>query len=155
MGYKVHSREKISEMVGDMPTRAEIDSHELPFYEWSDSDLTQLYSLSSQCNLQVIVHEDGSVSMQTIADTEDDSIANIQRSHCAQLEALHKRLKENWFVIYDYEETESPDVITTISQWKTSEDNAWGEQGRSMEDDRRFRKKKEEKNRYMRELKKE
>ena len=155
MGYKVHSREKISEMVGDMPTRAEIDSHELPFYEWSDSDLTQLYSLSSQCNLQVIVHEDGSVSMQTIADTEDDSIANIQRSHCTQLEALHKRLKENWFVMYDYEETESPDVITTISQWKTSEDNAWGEQGRSMKDDLRCREKKKEKNRYIRELKKE
>jgi len=126
MGYEVHSRKTITDMVNNKPTYAKIEGQKIPFYLWKDKDLTQLYSIGSQCALQVIVHEDGTVSMQTIADSENDKeIVARQRKHCSQLSGLHQRLRENWFVLYDYEETESPEEITTVSEWKSSEDYAW------------------------------
>lgn len=125
MGYEVHTRKKITEMARSKPVRAKVGEDKLPFYEWNNADLTQLYSVSSQCSLQVIVHDDGSVSMQTIAENESDDVVHVQRSHCSQLRALHEKLRKNWFIFYDYEETESPEEIKTVVQWRTSEENAW------------------------------
>lgn len=150
MGYEVHSRKKISEMANNQPIRAELGDYKLPYYQWNDSDLTQLYSLSSQCALQVIVHDNGTVSMQTIADDADESVVHTQRSHCAQLKALHKRLKENWFVLYDYEETESPNEITTVLQWRNSEENAWKRKDESIAVGHRSREKQTKTTRHMR-----
>lgn len=137
MGYEVHTRKKISEMAQKKPSHARLGEAKLPFYQWSQDDLTQLYSVSSKCALQVIVHDDGTVSMQTIAESVDDSIVPAQRAHCAQLKALYARLRKNWFVIYDYQETEAPEQITTVSTWRTTDGNAWHEQGSALVTDQR------------------
>ncbi len=125
MGYEVHTRKKIADMARSKPVHAKVGEDKLPFYEWNNADLTQLYSVSSQCALQVIVHDDGSVSMQTIAEDEGVDVVHVQRSHCSQLRALHENLRKNWFILYDYEETETSEKIKTVAQWRTSEDNAW------------------------------
>jgi hypothetical protein len=106
MGYKVQTHQNISEM-------------EL-FNKWKDSDLTQLYSISSTCALQVIVHSDGTVSMQTIAAKEDEGVIHEQKSHCSQLKKLRERLKKNWFILYEFKETKSPEVILTLAEWMDS-----------------------------------
>ena len=127
MGYEVHTRKRIAEMANKKPEHAKLGESKLPFYQWTEDDLTQLYSITSQCALQVIVHDDGTVSMQTIAESENTEIVPAQQHHCAQLKILHERLRQNWFVIYDYQETESPNSITTVSRWRTTGDFAWRE----------------------------
>lgn len=149
MGYEVHSRKKIAEMARSKPVRAKVGEDKLPFYEWNNADLTQLYSVSSQCALQVIVHDDGSVSMQTIAEEESENVVHVQRSHCSQLSALHENLRKNWFILYDYEETESPEKIKTVAQWRTSEENAWRTPGETVITDQRTKSKEADKTKRM------
>ena len=149
MGYEVHTRKKITEMARNKPVRAKVGEDKLPFYEWNNADLTQLYSVSSQCALQVIVHDDGSVSMQTIAEEESEDVVHVQRNHCSQLSALHEKLRKNWFIFYDYEETESPEEIKTVAQWRTSEENAWGTPGRTIITDQRAKSKETDKTKRM------
>lgn len=149
MGYEVHTRRKITEMASGKPVHAKVGDSKLPFYEWNDADLTQLYSISSQCALQVIVHDDGSVSMQTIAEDKDESVIHTQQSHCSQLKALHERLRRNWFILYDYEETATPEEIKTVAQWRTSEDNAWRRSDSTIVTDRRTKGKEADKTKRM------
>lgn len=146
MGYEVHSRKTITEMATSKPSHAKIGDQKLPFYQWKDDDLTQLYSISAQCALQLIVHDDGTVSMQTIADTGNgEEIVSEQRKHCSQLSRLHQRLRDNWFILYDYEETDSPEKITTVSEWRVSDDNAWRRDETLITDQRAKRKEAEQK----------
>ena len=125
MGYNVHTREKITEMASHKPKRAKLGENKLPFYEWNEADLTQLYSITSECDLQVIIHDDGTVSMQTIANETGDEVVATQQKHCSQLKALHERLRKNWFISYDYKETSSSDEVTTLAGWKASDEYKW------------------------------
>lgn len=125
LGYSVHTRKDIAEMAGYKPQHARLGESKLPFYNWNSDNLTQLYSMTSSCSLQLIVHDDGSVSMQTISDAEDGEVRSAQAGHCALLSKLHENLRKNWFVIYDYQETASPDDITSFAEWFGSEDSAW------------------------------
>lgn len=149
MGYEVHSRKKIQEMADKKPQHAELDDKKLPFYQWTKDDMTQLYSLSEQCSLQVIVHDDGTVTMKTIAAAANDDVVTAQHRHCSQLRALYEKLKENWFILYDYEETESPDSITTISQWRSADNNAWRSHTDTSITDHRTKRKNTEKAQHM------
>lgn len=144
MGYEVHTRKKIMEMASKKPQHAKLGESKLPFYQWDEEELTQLYSITSECSLQVIVHEDGAVSMQTIADTDNGEVISAQHSHCSQLKTLHERLRKNWFILYDFEETASADSVTTVAGWRASEDYAWKD-GREIVTDQRAKGKAAEK----------
>ena len=125
LGYSVHSRNEIAETAKHRPQHARLGENKLPFYQWTKEDLTQLYSMTAECSLQVIVHDDGSVTMQTLSDTENDSTKSVQSTHCSLLAKLHENLRENWFVLYDYQETASPDKIVSTGAWFGSEDSQW------------------------------
>lgn len=125
MGYEVHTRKQITELANQKPMHATLGESKLPFYQWDDEDLTQLYSITEDCDLQVIVHDDGTVSMQTIVEEETEETIEVQRKHCSQMKELHERLKKNWFIFYDYKQTRSPEEITTVAGWRASENNAW------------------------------
>ncbi|MCD7822667.1 MAG: hypothetical protein LUG86_01405 [Oscillospiraceae bacterium] len=124
LGYKVHKRSEIAEMAKYKPQHAHLGESKLPFYDWDEDDLTQLYSMTDECSLQVIVHDDGSVSMQTISDGDEDGTKMIQEHHCSLLKLLHENLRKNWFIMYDYEETASPEEITTKAEWFGTEEKA-------------------------------
>lgn len=125
LGYSVHTRKSIAEMAKHRPQHARLGDNKLPFYHWNNDDLTQLYSMTSSCSLQVVVHDDGSVTMQTISDADDNETKTVQAGHCSVLSKLHENLKKNWFVLYDYHETASPDRITSAAEWFSSESSAW------------------------------
>lgn len=141
MGYEVHSRKEIEALAMQKMLHGKAGENKLPFYQWAERDLTQLYSISAECDLQVIVHDDGTVSMQSIAWEKSPEVVNAQKTHCAQLRILLDRLRENWFISYDYEETASPDMVMTVSQWRGEDPVVQAEAGRT---DARGRRKREE-----------
>ena len=98
----------------------------MPFYQWDDKRLTQLYSIDETCDLQLIVHPDGSTTMETISRTEkEQETVEVQKKHCSALKELHKRLFDNWFIHYDYRETEGPEVLQSVAEWRSSGENTW------------------------------
>lgn len=108
------------------PQHAQIGEVKMPYYKWSESEMTQLYSVTEKCDLQVIVHEDGTVSMKTIANGSKENAAEAtQSSHCSKLKRLHENLKKNWFLIYDYAERESAEKVVSFGEWFSAEDNEW------------------------------
>lgn len=125
LGYTVHSRKDITALASHKPEHGRLGENKLPFYRWNGEDLTQLYSITEECSLQVIVHDDGSVTMQTLADTDSSTAKAAQATHCSLLRQLHENLRKNWFVMYDYQETASPDRVTSAAEWFASEDSAW------------------------------
>lgn len=125
LGYSVHTRKDIAEMARHKPQHARLGENKLPFYHWNNDDLTQLYSMTSECSLQVIVHDDGAVTMKAISDADENEAKAVQAGHCSLLGKLHENLRKNWFVMYDYQETASPDEITSVAEWFGSEDSAW------------------------------
>jgi len=125
LGYTVHTRKVIAEMAKYKPQHARLGENKLPFYCWDKEDLTQLYAMTSECSLQVIVHDDGSVTMQTISDADTQQTRAVQTGHCSILGKLHENLRKNWFVMYDYQENASPNEITSVADWFGAEDSAW------------------------------
>ncbi len=125
MGYTTHSREKIAEMTGEKRDYIKLDGKTVPMFEWGDDAMTQLVSLSEECSLQLIVHKDGTVSMQTIAHADGEKTVAVQKKHCESIKKICENLRDKWFIVYDWEETESADKITMIAQWLSGDGNAW------------------------------
>ena len=128
LGYAVHSRKEIMQKVNVKPQHAQIGDAKMPYYKWSESEMTQLYAVSEKCDLQVVVHEDGTVSMKTIANGNKENASEATRSsHCSKLKRLHENLRKNWFLIYDYEEKEPAEKVISFGEWLSAEDNEWRE----------------------------
>lgn len=125
LGYSVHTRRYIEQIIKCEPQYAQYRGNRIPFYHWNNDDLTQLYSMTSECSLQVIIHDDGSVTMKAISDADDDMAKAVQTEHCSRLGQLHENLRKNWFIMYDYQETASPNEITLVKDWFASKDSAW------------------------------
>ncbi len=128
MGYTVHTRRQILEMTRCRPERAKLGEAEMPFYQWNQGAVTQLYHITPECNLQLIVHPDGSTTMQTIASQQaahPEQVVETQKAHCAHVKAIHQRLKENWFIFYDYQESAPAESLFSTEAWLGFQDNAW------------------------------
>ena len=125
LGYSLYTRKEIVEKVKYKPIYAHSGDKKIPFYQWNNNELTQLYSLTSSCSLQLIVHANGSVSMQTLSDRESIDVRETQKNHCAILTKLYENLRNNWFVCYSYQEVASSAKITSFSDWLGLEDCPW------------------------------
>lgn len=135
LGYSVYTRKQIVDMINSTPGRAEISGVEIPCYEWNGEDYTQIYSLGEECGLQVIVHKDGKVSMQSIALTNnEEKIKAQQHMHCDQIKLLCERLRENWFILYDYNELSDANEIVKAKDWIISGDSKWSKESQESDD---------------------
>ena len=125
MGYSVYAREKIIDLIESEPEYGKIGEIPLPFYELTEQELTQLYSIAEDCNMQLIVNDDGSVSMKTFAEDNAamDKIKDVQKKHCQQMKQLYENLRKNWFIIYDFKEEQDSDAVTSTAEWKDDESN--------------------------------
>lgn len=126
MGYTVRSREEIAGMAACSPERGRVGEVEIPFYRWDQEALTQMYRIASQCGLQLIVHPNGTVTMQAIAEQGDpERVVAAQRAHCAGMETIRRRLRERWFISYDCEEKSRPETVHTLEEWRGGAENVW------------------------------
>ena len=126
LGYNVHSRKEIMKLANVKPEHATLDGEKIPFYQWSDEELTQLYSISDECDMQVIVHKDGTVSMQTLASGDQEKAAQATKTkHCSKMKQLHENLSKNWFLMFDYEEVKGPEEVVAAKEWFNSDESGW------------------------------
>ena len=133
MGYHVLEKEGVTAMTATGngaaadPTYAKIDGVEIPFFEWGGKGMTQLYSVSGDVSLQLVVNEDGSLSMQTIGGegAPANSVRAAQKSHCQMMKSLRRSLLENWFISSGCDERIGPDAVLYAAEWRTDERNVW------------------------------
>ena len=126
LGYQVHKRREIEELVQAKPVRAKVGDTPIPFYEWEDGAMTQLYSVASQCDLQVIVHEDGTVSMEAVTDGDKQEASSETEEHiCSKMKVLRENLRKKWFLTYDYQERRSAAEIASVQEWLMANGDAW------------------------------
>lgn len=115
LGYQMMERKTAGEFVfADCAKQMEQDEDSI-FFKMEDGSLSQIYKISEETFVQVIVREDGTTSMETFtADdyAEEQKVIADQKKHCAKSEKLSKALKENWFVITKMDELIPPEIIT-------------------------------------------
>ena len=125
MGYQVYDRDAVRRMAESRPVYASPEGKKLPFYQWDPETMTQFYQVESGCSLQLVVHPDGTTTMQTITEGDGDRAVQTQKKHCAALTVLRQRLRDNWFISYDQKETAPPELLLSTAAWRGSRDNAW------------------------------
>ena len=141
-GYTVQSRGKVNEIAGEKLEHGMIGEKPSPFYLQESGELTQFYKVSDGCALQLVIHEDGAVSMQTLSDHgEEEAVKDAQKKHCSQLKEIQKSLMENWYISIDqFEEEDGAEIITEIEEWRIN---------KNKQKKTAIQKRKEEKKKYM------
>ena len=94
MGYQVYDRDAVRRMAESRPVYASPEGKKLPFYQWDPETMTQFYQVESGCSLQLVVHPDGTTTMQNITEGDEDRAVQTQKKHCAALTVLRQRLRE-------------------------------------------------------------
>ena len=139
LGYTVQEPRSVAALMGSelprpiLPGRDGQPDTQLPAYIWSDGSLTEIYEVAPGCYLQLIVHRDGTTTMQMILESDDEAMLALQRHHCESMELLHRRLAENWFISCDLRETASAETVYGAADWRSS----LPARGAEREDDRR------------------
>lgn len=128
-GYNVKSRTDIEALTGKKAVRVMHNGKALPFYQWTAEEASQIYEISPECQLQLIVHADGSTSMQTIYTgftASDDRLAvEAQTAHCGKVAEIIRGLRENWFITYSSREAAPPEALMSAAQWRDLYINGW------------------------------
>ena len=139
MGYSVYSRENVTRMLRRTPENLQAGEITMPFYHWHDGGMTQFYKIDDNCTMQLIVHEDGTTSMQVLAMTEaQERIVMQQKTHCDNMKELERRLRENWFIIQHLRETADAEQVKAYIQWLAQQPAAT-EVGNGNKDERKKR----------------
>lgn len=126
MGYTVFGRENIENLAENTFDIAhdKINGKNTPFYSWIEEGAkTQLYELDNGCILQLIVHADGTTTMETIAaddETAKEAVTSTQSKHCSKLKTVQQRLKDNWFIDCNFREEHDAERLYTASDWRNS-----------------------------------
>ena len=113
LGYEVMSdTDRIKEIKKELGMHVS-NGFEIPAYNAPDNkSALQIYDIDENCELQVIVHPDGSTTMATFMKGNDaDHTIASQKKYCRKSKVLARRLRENWFIISDLQETESPSKV--------------------------------------------
>ena len=122
LGYSVQSRGKVNELVGEELKNGMIGEKQSPFYMQEKGELTQFYKVSDGCVLQLVIHEDGTVSMQTLSDHgEEEAVKDAQKKHCNKLQQIQENLKANWFISLDhFDEEDGAEMVTEVEVWRNN-----------------------------------
>ena len=75
--------------------------------------MMQLFKVNDEVGLQLIVHSDGTSTMETVSlkETDDETVVKIQEEHCEKRRKLEETLKQNWGIEIVLEEKKSANHI--------------------------------------------
>ena len=118
-GYTVHDPEDITKMLHQEMHAARLSNGaEIPFYLWKNGSFTQFYEVVPGCLLQLIVHQDGTYSLQTYSDGRegDEAVRESQLKHCSTMLEICDVLQEEYFILYkrDLQQVEEPSKVKSI-----------------------------------------
>lgn len=125
LGYSVmDSRQLTSRISKTLQEHTCANGITIPAFDIPNEDaLTQLYNIDEHCDLQLIVHEDGTTTLQTLMHGNDtEQTVESQQKHCDRASELSERLRKNWFVKCD---------LTEIAPAQQVQKTAMGIQGDS------------------------
>lgn len=113
LNYASSSEEETRLLLNQSLEHCKVGNNKTPFYQYKDS-ATKLFNVNENVALQLIIHSDGSSTMETIAvgNPDEDLVKKTQKKHCDISKELISNLRNNWFIDLDLEETKSPDDIS-------------------------------------------
>ena len=134
LNYSIEKKDIAEQLLHRKLQYAIVDNVEIPFYRLEEDSVTRIFKVSDDVGLQLIVHSNGSSTMETIAlsSRKDNKIVEIQKEHCSKIKLLEKRMKENWFVVVDFKEeklaenisfefsTNRGDIVSTENEYKNN-----------------------------------
>lgn len=124
LDYIAESKEMAEHILKQELQYAQMGGKKTPFYKHDNNSVTRIFKAGSNTELQLIIHADGSTTMETIAlnDTLENAVREVQKVHCAKSKLLEKALKDNWFITVKYDEQRSSDNISlTFNSVRESE----------------------------------
>lgn len=115
LNYTSVTKEKAQRITNKILNNAHIGDELSPFYEMQNDSLMQVYHVSDNVGVQLIIHNDGSSTLETILLNEEneENAKKIQKEHCEKSKRLAQALRENWFIEADFDEVKSPNEIAT------------------------------------------
>jgi hypothetical protein len=105
LGYGVYSRAEAVRKLSRDVVQAKAGDIAIPMYETGKDEpqgQMQLYHIDDTCSLQLVIHDDGTTTLQTVMEgTNPSGTVQAQHMHCRQMEQVRIRLLQNWFISFD------------------------------------------------------
>ncbi len=123
LNYFTANRQDAEAIVNEQLRNYKLGNQWIPCYEHGDDSMMQIFRINDEVGMQLIIHRDGSSTMETISLVNDeDTVISTQKKHCEMTEKLKTALAENWFVIADFEEERSANVVSMQFEEKLEKD---------------------------------
>ena len=113
LNYVTSGKKDAELIVNETLRNCHIGGKAIPFYEGEDESMMQIFHVSDDVDLQLIVHSNGTSTMETISRKQADekAVVETQKKHCAKSKKLEEALKKNWFITANFEEKKPADYI--------------------------------------------
>ena len=113
MNYEIADKTSAETIVGEKLKNYRLKDKLLQYYEHEGNSMMQLFKVSDEVGLQLIVHSDGTSTMETISlkKTDNNTVMKIQKEHCERTKKLEEALKKNWGIKIELEEKASADHV--------------------------------------------
>ncbi|MGN0496376.1 MAG: hypothetical protein ACI4GW_09155 [Lachnospiraceae bacterium] len=114
LNYSAEKKEIAEQLLHRRLQYFKIDDKTTPFYQWNNESLTRIFRINDEVGLQLIVHSDGSCTMETISlsHKESEEVIKTQKEHCKKRIELEEALKKNWFITAELDEEMSAEEIS-------------------------------------------
>lgn len=109
MNYEIADKASAETIVGEKLKNYRLKDKLLQYYEHGSNSMMQLFKVSDDVGLQLIVHSDGTSTMETVSlkESDNETVVKIQKEHCERTKKLEEVLKQNWGVEIELEEKTS------------------------------------------------
>lgn len=116
LGYDFEEGQDIEEFLEDDPVFHKEDGEELPVFRDTETGAdAQVFKIGDHTYALVIIHEDGSTTMETFTDeryADDEDVEGEQAVMCEKQKKLREALQKHWFITFDLSEEKGPQYVT-------------------------------------------
>lgn len=113
LNYTTSEKKNAEEILKEKLKNCHIGGKAVPFYEYKNEAMMQIFKVSDKVELQLIVHNDGTSTMETVSLKPDElkETVETQKKHCEKTKILEEALEKKWFITANFEEERSADNI--------------------------------------------
>lgn len=113
LNYATSDKATAESVVKEKLNNCRLGDKLIPFYEYGCDSMMQVFKVNDEVGLQLIVHSDGTSTMETIPlkAADEKSIVEAQKTYCEKSKKIEEALKKNWFIDVNLEEKRSANHI--------------------------------------------